>query len=306
MAAALVLCFAACNKDDEPEPNLTTFQITVTNVQYDYCNFSITPSTNSVEWMYMFLKKEHYQDRGIKQAVQGILSIYGEGAYTYSKNNGMIKQGKYSPYGMPEMIGGWENLDADTEYALCVFQVRQLESDKIGLVGEVASQIFHTLPLGWIDLGLPSGLLWKYQEERYNGSLLWVTYSVASQLGTIPTIDQWKELIGNTSWFIVEGLIVIDGHNPSAYIVLEDTGMYDDEGTPVSSGGKYMGYYWSSSELKVTKTTLQYIFQFTINETSPYLSFDYTHGRLPDNKAGVMLVMENPYKEINSAAANSR
>ena len=217
----------------------------------------------------------------------------------------MIKQGKYSPYGMPEMIGGWENLDADTEYALCVFQVRQLESDKIGLVGEVASQIFHTLPSGYVDLGLPSGLLWKFQVERYNGSLLWVTYSVASQLGTIPTIDQWKELIGNTSWFIVEGLIVIDGHNPSAYIVLEATGMYDDEGTPVSSGGKYMGYYWSSSEINATRT-LQKLFKFTINETSPYLSFEYNIGRLPDSKAGVMLVMENPYKEINSAAVNSR
>lgn len=306
LAAALVLCFAACNKDDEPEPNLTTFQISVTNVQDDYCNFSITPSTNSVEWMYMFLKKEHYQDRGIKQAVQGILSIYGEGAYTSSKNNGMIKQGKYSPYGMPEMMNDWDDLYADTEYALCVFQVRQLESDKIGLVGEVASQIFHTLPLDWVDLGLPSGLLWKYQEENDNGSLLWVTYSEASQLGTIPTIDQWKELIGNTTRTSLTDYIIIRTDDWSACIILDATGMYDDEGTPVSSGGKYMGYYWSSSELKVTKTTLQYIFQFTINETSPTLSFDYTHCRLPDKKAGVMLVMENPYKEINSAAANSR
>ena len=307
LAAALVLCFAACNKDDEPEPNLTTFHISVTNVQDDYCNFSITPSTNSVEWMYMLLTKEHYQDRGIKQAVQGILSIYGEGGYTYtySKNKGMIKQGKYSPYEIPDMIDNWDELYADTEYALCVFQVRQLEGDKIGLVGEVASQIFHTLPLYWVDLGLPSGLLWKCREERDNGSPLWVTYSEASQRGTIPTIDQWKELIENTGKYIGDTYISIYSDSNTGYIILDATGMYNDEGESVSSGGKYMGYYWSSSEIKATRI-LQKLFRFTISETSPYLSVDYNRGRLPDSKAGVMLVMENPYKEINSAAVNSR
>ena len=51
----------------------------------------------------------------------------------------------------------------------------------------------------YIDLGLPSGTLWANKFEYRDGELLYLDHSKASSY-SIPTLEQWQELLDNCRW----------------------------------------------------------------------------------------------------------
>jgi hypothetical protein len=85
----------------------------------------------------------------------------------------------------------------------------------------------------FIDLGLPSGLLWssKYREDE-EGNTIFLTYEEASDLD-IPTEEQFDELITCCRWSLIWGQILRGG-----YAIKEPVG-YRCEGL----NGNYISFY---------------------------------------------------------------
>lgn len=97
-------------------------------------------------------------------------------------------------------------------------------------------------PVGYVDLGLPSGTLWKTNNEKG----LFDHDAAESNFGTqIPTIRQWEELMDYCTWIWTgRGYKVI---GPSGgYIVLPALGMRDCEGNVSDEG--VLGDYWSETD----------------------------------------------------------
>ena len=97
------------------------------------------------------------------------------------------------------------------------------------------------VPAGYVDLGLPSGTLWK----EHNEDCGLITYNQARNYysNSLPTKEQWEELMSNCHWtWIGNGYKVRGGNGQS--IILPAAG-FKDEGVTNYVGE--VGYYWSSS-----------------------------------------------------------
>jgi len=93
---------------------------------------------------------------------------------------------------------------------------------------------------GYVDLGLPSGTMWKDNNE--NGLYNWE--SAANRYGSrIPTKEQWKELYQNCKWETKGWAYKVVGPNGN-YIILPLKGLYSD-GRMKEVGS--WGYYWTST-----------------------------------------------------------
>lgn len=94
----------------------------------------------------------------------------------------------------------------------------------------------------YIDLGLPSGTRWASENEKG----LFTFDEAKEKFGdSVPTIDEWRELIDNCEWlwdFRNKQMVVI-GKNGKR-ITLPAAGLRN--GTGLFSAGSN-GYYWSSS-----------------------------------------------------------
>ncbi len=96
-------------------------------------------------------------------------------------------------------------------------------------------------PQGYIDLGLPSGTLWKNQNE--DG--FYAYDEAVSKFGSkLPTKDQCEELKNYCDWTWTGDGYRVKGSNGN-FIFLPAAGYCDCNGS-VNFVGLY-GYYWSSS-----------------------------------------------------------
>lgn len=96
------------------------------------------------------------------------------------------------------------------------------------------------IPTGYVDLGLPSGTLWKDQNEA--GGFYSYDQAVAKFGSSLPTKEQLEELKNSCRWtWNGNGYKVIGPSGES--IVLPAAGYRDWEGNYEGSNG----YYWSST-----------------------------------------------------------
>ena len=94
----------------------------------------------------------------------------------------------------------------------------------------------------YVDLGLPSGTLWKSKNEK--GGFKTYDEAVAQFGGNLPTHEQWEELKGMCEWqWMGKGYKII-GDNGN-FIVLPAAGWDNGDGNIVSVGSS--GMYWSST-----------------------------------------------------------
>ena len=197
-AASLVaFSFASCepNKpsrpsddDDDPKPKKVKFQLDVNITSPTEVSYTVTPSDTSVWYWgeFMFLE---WIENNVSSTIEGIPE--GNIAWYDSKNYdfndlltfGLVHKGEWTS----ERTG----LDPGNEYILYVYPVDTFLNAK----GDIVYQTFTTMPEGYVDLGLPSGTLWK---NHYEPSL-WNDYDDAiAQFGdSIPSLTQWEELINN-------------------------------------------------------------------------------------------------------------
>ena len=94
----------------------------------------------------------------------------------------------------------------------------------------------------YVDLGLPSGTLWKSSNEK--GGLYTYDEAVSKFGGKLPTREQWEELKGMCTWTWTGKGYRVTGENGKS-IVLPAAGYRDCDGN-MDVVGSY-GYYWSST-----------------------------------------------------------
>ena len=104
--------------------------------------------------------------------------------------------------------------------------------------GEVAPAV----PDGYVDLGLPSGTLWKEQNE-IDG---FCTYEQAMALfeNDLPTKEQLEELIISCKWTWTGSGYTVEGPSGKS-LTLPAAGYRDDAGSMHNVGSD--GYFWSST-----------------------------------------------------------
>lgn len=118
---------------------------------------------------------------------------------------------------------------------------------------EMASSLFSSspsktsmskkqVPAGYVDLGLPSGTLWKAENEDCG----WITYDQAMKFygNSLPTKEQFKELKNNCLWTWTGNGYEVKGKNGES-IVLPAAGYRYCDGSVHDVGSR--GRYWSST-----------------------------------------------------------
>lgn len=94
----------------------------------------------------------------------------------------------------------------------------------------------------YVDLGLPSGTLWKSKNEK--GGLKTYDEAIAQFGNKLPTLEQWEELKGMCEWqWTGKGYKVI-GDNGN-FIILPAAGIRHCDGSVNYVGTS--GNYWSST-----------------------------------------------------------
>ena len=99
-----------------------------------------------------------------------------------------------------------------------------------------------TIPAGYVDLGLPSGTLWKDKNE---GDVLYTYDQAMAKFGNdLPTKEQLEELQTACEWTWNGSGYNLEGPS-GASIVLPAAGFHDCHGSIQSIGLR--GFYWSST-----------------------------------------------------------
>lgn len=93
----------------------------------------------------------------------------------------------------------------------------------------------------YVDLGLPSGTLWKSSNEK--GGFYTYDDAVSKFGDELPTREQWEELKGMCTWKWTGKGYKVSGDN-GRFIVLPASGAHGYEG---SIGVGSNGFYWSST-----------------------------------------------------------
>ena len=108
-------------------------------------------------------------------------------------------------------------------------------------------RLVTTEPAGYVDLGLPSGTLWKNANE--GGNDCYFTYHLANSefSGKLPTMEQFEELCKECKWFWIGDGYKVVGPNGN-YITFPTAGYRDCDGD-VDLVGTW-GFYWSSTPYK--------------------------------------------------------
>ena len=142
------------------------------------------------------------------------------------------------------LVGGaivvWDKIAQDAEFIVYL-------QDTSGTFQQTAEDYRIKLDLanqGFIDLGLPSGTLWKQYNEDCTSP--YYTYEDAYNLfGTnLPTKEQFEELQNMCSWYWTGSGYQVTGPNGNS-IYLPAEGYCYCEGNMGSFG--MGGYYWSST-----------------------------------------------------------
>lgn len=99
-----------------------------------------------------------------------------------------------------------------------------------------------SVPAGFVDLGLPSGSLWKKQNET--GGFYTYDEAIAIYGKKLPTMEQWNELVSECKWVLSGNICKGTGPNGKT-IVLPAKGCIGYQGGTYKEGS--YAVYWSST-----------------------------------------------------------
>lgn len=131
---------------------------------------------------------------------------------------------------------------SESSYRATMQSIAQKLAGKIAISPGTTAQNPTTSSQQFVDLGLPSGTLWKSANEKGG----YYTYHEAiSKFGDkLPTREQWDELIGMCTWTWTGKGYKVSGDNGNS-IVLSAVGYRDSDGSVTYMGED--GFYWSST-----------------------------------------------------------
>ena len=156
------------------------------------------------------------------------------------------------------------NREIDNDSVFCEYCGTRIKKSKKGLwitlsvifIAVIAMLVVNTYQInqyesrsGYVDLGLPSGTLWKKVDEgadRTNFGQAYYTYDEAvTNFGSkIPTKAQWEELKDYCTWSWIGDGYKVTGPSGNS-ITLPAAGFRGCDGE-IYGVGTY-GYYWSST-----------------------------------------------------------
>lgn len=131
----------------------------------------------------------------------------------------------------------------------------------------------------YVDLGLPSGTLWRDMNESDGDVTLFTFHEAVSKFGSnLPTKDQYEELISSCTWKNEKRYYKVIGPNGN-YIVMPTTSKIDCQGTVLERD--ITGDYWSSASYysEVTGLNLAWALHFTCgnnNVASSIIMWSFT------------------------------
>ena len=250
---AVVLGMASCG--DGNDPQASQFDLVLNNISWNQVTFSITPANDQIEYFYVIRTQEAVKKYSNTKAYieAGLGDIYGSYNYSEAKQNGLILNGNLSKK------NSYTTLNPDTKYVFIVFAIDK----NFNVVGDVAEQKFITFREGFVDLGLPSGILWRsYNEHNDDIDADYFNYQDAYYRGNLPDSTQWKELRENCTWNyqMSENCFAVVGPNGNSITLPLDGGMPNYNSSVVEKN--YSGFYWSRN---AKDATLAYDIEFSSN-----------------------------------------
>lgn len=137
----------------------------------------------------------------------------------------------------------------NNDYSTLQGPCNELAKEMLGNIGETSTKSYKVsvgmssrVTANYVDLGLPSGTLWKSENEDCG----LITFDQAYyQCGSnLPTKQQWEELIKFCIWSQTENGYIVKGKNGNSIFFLA-AGRFDCEGDRVPYLMGTNGYYWS-------------------------------------------------------------
>lgn len=153
-----------------------------------------------------------------------------------------------------------------------------------------AARYAELLSQGYVDLGLPSGILWKNKRESD-----YYTYDNAVRKfgNSLPSKQQFQELVNHCTWQNIGSGYRVIGKNGNS-IIIHTNGYIDcDRRGPWGDGQS--GPYWTSTSYDSDEA-----YEFLINIHDSMREF-YNNDRC--NANSVLLVAEAPQKVVTNAQA---
>lgn len=131
--------------------------------------------------------------------------------------------------------------DAKETYALYKEKVPQGNAEVERRIAECGKELQKSIPAGYVDLGLPSGTLWKNKNEE--GKFYTYDEAVGTFGSDLPNKKQFEELISKCRWTWTVGGYKVVGPNGN-YIVLPVVSFRGCEG---DINNNSCSEYWSLS-----------------------------------------------------------
>ena len=205
--------------------------------------------TASLTMQAQYVEQQSPQQRDTLYVIYGYLKVFPNDLGTFDAEPRQVisrlnqsQQYGYGTWRLPtneelRLMRG-SNVIGDGEY--------MTKENKQGIVRLVTDkekgEVLPAIPAGYVDLGLPSGTLWKEQNEIGG----FCTYEQAMALfgNDLPTKEQLEELIISCNWTWTGSDYKVEGPSGET-ITLPAAGYRDCDGT-VHNGGSD-GYFWSST-----------------------------------------------------------
>lgn len=149
-----------------------------------------------------------------------------------------------------QAVIAWEQQQAaqkqqELEQQLEAERQAKLEAErKAELARQEAERQAELVRHGYVDLGLPSGTLWKNANEGGDAALYTYDDAVSMFGNQLPTLQQLEELKDECEWTWIGNGHKVTGPNGNS-IVLPAAGYRDCDGTPYGVGTR--GHYRSST-----------------------------------------------------------
>ena len=251
---AIVISFAACGGNT---PELKDFTIEMKTLTARDASFTITPLDQEAEYFWYIYPKYKYETAlnqgecsSEEEYVEDILAHLDDGSWDILGQKGIftISEGT-----VRKIITGNSNKTLAPNYEHCL-AICKIDANK-NRDGEIFFYHFKTLiPEGYVDLGLPSEILWTTKYVLQNSQPAYYTYAEARDLYAsvdyyewFPTKGMWGELRDYCTWTWgtngnLNGYWVASKTNGNK-IFLPAAGYKDKNGVTKDVG--YTGIYWT-------------------------------------------------------------
>lgn len=233
-----------------------TCEVQKQEIPVEITNFKVTRSEHKENGFY---HNGNYYDYAYYAATTVVLKEsegVADWGYVYEDPNGQPAHISLKAYGSPHTDTNYAYYRNSAHDHVCLYEYVKYEGDAEYYYGEKKTYALdyegeHSCPDSnhphWIDLGLPSGTLWRCCNEGASTPEAYGGYYTFGQVSSAPTFDQIKELVNYCSyqWTTQNGVYGGKFTGPNGGSVFLPAAGYRLFGMLCNVGSS--GNYWSST-----------------------------------------------------------